>query len=99
MILLGLIAWLEHNLFSCFFVKYLGIECPGCGFQRSLIALLKGDVSESFQLYPALLPVLGMFLFLVMHLVFKFRNGANILKYTFIFNAIIIFGNYILKQF
>ena len=41
--------------------------CPFCGFQRSIAALLRGDLTTSFLLYPALLPILvsvaGLLLF------------------------------------
>jgi len=39
--------------------KYLtGYDCPGCGFQRSFVALLKGDLQGSLHLYPATIPIL-----------------------------------------
>lgn len=41
---------------------------PFCRFQRSIAALLRGDLTTSFLLYPALLPILvsvaGLLLFL-----------------------------------
>ncbi|HNV96426.1 MAG TPA: DUF2752 domain-containing protein [Bacteroidales bacterium] len=91
------IHWLEEHQGACMYKKFLGIECPGCGMQRSLIALLKGNVMESLQLFPALIPLLTMFLFLILHLVFKFKYGARILVYWFILNTIIIVSNYIIK--
>ncbi len=89
--------WLDQNAMACFYKKYFGIECPGCGMQRSVAALLRGDVSESFMLYPALLPILFMLIFLCLHLIFKWKNGGTILKYTFIFTASIIVISFILK--
>ena len=54
------VDWLESNLASCVYVKYFGIECPGCGLQRSFIALLRGDFLLSFSLYPALIPMMSL---------------------------------------
>ena len=89
--------WLEANSMSCFYKKYLGIECPGCGMQRSFAELLRGNLLESFQIFPALLPLMFIFFFLILHLIFKYRKGADVLKYSFIFTALIITLNYILK--
>lgn len=69
----------------------------GCGMQRSFIALLKGNLSESFYLYPALIPLLLMLVFLPLHLVFKFKHGANLLKYFFILNIGIVVVSYFIK--
>lgn len=91
------IHWLEQHQGACFYKKFLGIECPGCGMQRSFIALLKGDLVLSFQLFPALIPLLSMFVFLFLHLIFKFKKGAQILLFWFIMNTVIIVISYVLK--
>lgn len=93
----NIIHWLETHQQSCFYRKYLGIECPGCGMQRSFIELLKGNFGESIILYPALIPTLILIILLTLHLIFKFKNGATALKYLFIFNASIVVLNYIYK--
>jgi hypothetical protein len=92
-----LISWLEAHQHSCPFKEQFGIDCPGCGLQRSIIELLKGNILESIILYPALLPVMTMFGFLALHLLFRFRHGALILKIMFIFNISLIALNYIYK--
>jgi len=93
----NLIHWLESHLQSCFYKKYLGIECPGCGMQRSFIELLKGNLWESIVMYPALIPTIIMIGFLFVQIILKFKNGGTYLKYLFIFNAVIIVLNYIYK--
>lgn len=93
----NIIDWLEHHFLACPYKKYFDIDCMGCGMQRSFIALLKGDFIESFYLYPALLPIVLMILFLHIHLVFKFKNGASMLKYLFIFNISIVIISYLIK--
>ncbi|HKL37898.1 MAG TPA: DUF2752 domain-containing protein [Bacteroidales bacterium] len=92
-----LIQWLEAHLQPCVYKQNLGIECLGCGFQRSLIALLKGNIWESILLYPGLLPMLVLFAFLILHLIFHFKKGAAILKYIFLTDAAIIVTNYIIQ--
>lgn len=94
----AIIAWLERNMGACFYKKYFGIDCPGCGMQRAFVELLKGNFIESLKLYPALLPTIGMFVFLILHLIFKFEKGGVYLKYFFIFTVSIIVINFIFKQ-
>lgn len=50
--ILTIISWLEQIELPCLFKKYFHVDCPGCGFQRSIIALLKGNFAESFLLFP-----------------------------------------------
>ena len=95
--LLSLAGWLERNMAPCVYKKYLGIECPGCGMQRALIELLKGNLLESLKVYPALLPTIFMLAYLTLHLIFKFEKGALVLKISFIFTASIILLNYVIK--
>jgi len=58
---------------------------------------LQGNLVESFKLYPALLPILLMFIFLLLHLKFNFRFGGDVLKFFFILNMAIIIFSYILR--
>jgi len=93
----ALTDFLKTHFFSCPYKTNFNIECPGCGFQRSLVALLEGEFRLSLQLYPALLPLLSVWLLVVLHLVFKFKYGAFIIKYLFLFCALIIFVNYVVR--
>jgi hypothetical protein len=92
-----IIGWLERHLQPCIYKENLGFECPGCGLQRSLIELLKGNLVESIMIYPGLLPTIGLFIFLILHLIFNFKNGATLLKYIFITDVMIIMISYIIK--
>jgi hypothetical protein len=91
------IEWLESSMGTCTFRNNTGFDCPGCGMQRAFIELLKGNLFESIQLFPALIPMIFTLLFLVAHLIFKFRQGAMILKISFIFTMSIIVVFYIYK--
>jgi len=94
---MGLITWLENNMLACPYKKYIGLDCLGCGIQRAFLELLKGNLVESFYFYPALIPMILMFLFLFTHLIFKFKNGGTWLKYQFIFVVVIVVINFIAK--
>ncbi len=93
---MGLVDFLENNMLSCKW-KELGLECTGCGLQRSFIYLLKGEFSEALTIYPAIYTLILMFAFLGIHLKFNFNKGAQILKWLFVLNLAIIIIHYIFK--
>jgi hypothetical protein len=82
---------------ACAFKQLTGFDCIGCGIQRAFVLLLKGDVAASFRMYPALIPMIIMMLFLIVHLIFKFKKGGIFLKYNFIAVAVLMIINYGLK--
>jgi len=91
------IQWLEGHLLSCPSRKYLHIECPGCGFQRSVIALLRGEWLLSWQLYPASMVIIALCVVTALHIRFEFKHGAAIIKWLQIFAGTIILISYSLK--
>lgn len=58
---------------------------------------MKGNLVECFFFYPPLFPLIFTILFLILHLIFNFKHGAFVLKISFIFTALIIVVNYIVK--
>lgn len=92
-----MIKWLEEHLGKCAFKEFTGMDCPGCGMQRAFIELLKGNVWESLQYYPGLIPMMVTLIFLALHLLFKFKHGALVLKIMFIFTVIVTVSTYIIK--
>jgi hypothetical protein len=92
-----MVQWLQAHLLACPVKKYLQLDCPGCGFQRSFTELLQGHLAESFRHHPVTIPLLLFFLYAALHLWFKFRNGHRVLLYGYIFVAAILVTNYIYK--
>jgi len=84
-------------MLTCPSKKFLHIECPGCGFQRSFISLLKGDWMDSVKLYPATIPMICLFAFAFLHLKYKFVHGALVIKCLQLFVAFLIVVFYIYK--
>ncbi|MBK8496389.1 MAG: DUF2752 domain-containing protein [Ferruginibacter sp.] len=95
--LLNIIHWLETHQLPCLFKTITHFDCPGCGMQRSFILLMKGDLSGSLMMFPALIPIILLFAFLSIHVMAGIRNGANILKYAYILCAGIIMVSYIYR--
>lgn len=50
---------------KCIFLATTGFQCPGCGAQRMLHALLHGDVAGAWQYNPFLLLMLPILIFMV----------------------------------
>ncbi|MGF1924786.1 MAG: DUF2752 domain-containing protein, partial [Bacteroidia bacterium] len=95
----GILSWLKTHLLTCPIKSYTGIDCPGCGFQRSIVALLEGDVVSSFKLFPATIPFIFLLVFTLVHLKFELRYGAFFIKILYIGISLIIVINYIYKIF
>lgn len=97
--LLDITNWLQNHLILCPFKKLTGIDCPGCGFQRSVVALLKGNITESLHLYPATIPLLITTLFVFLSFKFNIDNRHVIKKTLYIITAFIIAGSYAFKMY
>jgi hypothetical protein len=93
-----MINWLEHHLFICFFKSHFGIECPGCGMQRSLIALLKGNLVESLHYHVALIPFIITIILLIVQLNIKHVNGGKWVMWAFIVTSGITILQFVLRQ-
>lgn len=93
-----LVNWLQNHLIPCPFKSLTGIDCPGCGFQRSVLAFIQGDFHKSFSLYPATVPLILFFLYGIADKHLKLDTSSSIVKKAmFIFNGSIITLSYIVK--
>ncbi|MDL2222758.1 DUF2752 domain-containing protein [Bacteroidales bacterium OttesenSCG-928-M11] len=91
--------WLREHLLTCPSKHFLHVDCPGCGLQRSFLALLEGNLKESLVLYPATIPMLVLFLYAGLHIKFDFQHGASIIKWGYIACTLIIIVFYFYKVF
>jgi Protein of unknown function (DUF2752) len=94
---LGFIRWLQNHLLSCPFKKLTGMDCPGCGFQRSVIALLQGNLKSSLYLYPATIPLFLVTIFVLLDGRLHFDKRQLVKKALFMITATIILSFYIVK--
>jgi len=93
------IEWLHNHLIPCPFKKLTGIDCPGCGFQRSVIALLQGNLHQSLTLYPAAIPLIITILFVVLQTKLRFDKKHLITKTLYLITGNIILFAYIYKMY
>lgn len=89
--------WLSTHMLPCFFHRFFGMDCPFCGFQRSFIALLQGDIGESVTLFPVLIPLLITGIVSIFYFFFHNYAMKRWLNYLLIFDAIILMVNWMAK--
>jgi hypothetical protein len=92
-----LINWLEKHQQVCPFKQHYGFDCLGCGAQRALILLLKGEFTESIITYPGLIPIIFLIILYFIQLISKSGTAYKILKIWLIFTTLIIVIGYIIK--
>lgn len=92
-----MLDWLEIHQLPCLFKAVFGIECPGCGFQRAVLLLLRGQIGASVCTWPALLPLLAFILLEILRISGLKKIPARLIKNTGFVCLIIILISYLLK--
>ena len=87
----------EDYLLPCINKKILGFECMGCGMQRSLALILRGDLIDAFFMYPAIYSLIAFFGFIIINAFKNFKNSNKIILILAVTNVILILGNFIIK--
>lgn len=68
----------QEYMLPCLNKMFFGVACPGCGLQRSLYLLSKGEFTAAFYMYPGVYP-LGIFLlFLLLRFFIKIPYAHSI---------------------
>lgn len=93
--------WLYFSIpkMPCQIKKRIGIECPGCGLQRSVELLLNGEFGASIAMYPALLPAILTFILFLWHLKAKKSFTLQIFIVALCLTVLTALVSYILKFF
>lgn len=89
---------LEDYLIPCMNKKLFGVECMGCGTQRALLLIVKGDFVAAFHMFPAIYTLLLFFLCLGLHFIDKTRNYTKSISYLAILNGVIMIVSYFFKH-
>jgi len=88
---------LDDYMLPCLNKSLFGVECLGCGIQRSISLMIHGQFIAAYKMYPAIYTLLLLALFLVFNAFIKFKHDYKI-KFGLIgLNVIIIVVSYILK--
>ena len=97
MILMLFLNFTEDFMLPCLSKQILGIECFGCGFQRSLVLLFQGEFISAFKMYPGIYPLIFLGIFLIFNFFFKIKNAEKIKITLVVLSIVFIVTNYILK--
>ncbi|WP_203258237.1 DUF2752 domain-containing protein [Hyunsoonleella ulvae] len=92
-----LICELEEYMLPCLSKKFLGIECMGCGLQRSFALLMQGEFVAAFKMYPAIFTLITFLVVVSISFIKPFKFSNKVIAALAILNLIIIVGNYTLK--
>ncbi|SHI79224.1 Protein of unknown function [Mesonia phycicola] len=90
---------MEKYMLPCLNKKLFGFECPGCGGQRALVMLLKGDFTEAFFMYPAIYPLAILVICVGVNLVYPYKLYSKTASTLTIISITTIVISYIFKQF
>lgn len=89
---------LEDYMLPCLNKKFFGIDCLGCGIQRALSLIFKGEFIAAFKMYPAIYTLLLLAFVIVFNYFNKFKSAQNIISILAILNVLIIVISYIIKM-
>ena len=88
----------KEYLLPCLNKKLFGVDCLGCGLQRSALHVLKGEFGEAFKMYPAIFTLIVLALFILVNWKYSFKNGRKIILTLATINILIIVVSYIVKM-
>lgn len=89
---------LEKYMLPCLTKKYFGIDCIGCGLQRSIAFLLKGEFLEAFYMYPAIYPLILLISFIGFNFFFQFKYDWKIKLTLIMLTASTMIISYFIKM-
>lgn len=90
---------MEDLLLPCLNKQIFGLDCYGCGGQRALLMVFRGEFGAAFKMFPAIYPLLFLLGFVLFNLVFKFKFDHIIKISLILITAGVILVNYAVKMF
>jgi hypothetical protein len=94
-----LITDIEQYMLPCLNKKLFGVECMGCGLQRSISLIFQGEFIAAFKMYPAIYTLIVLVITISINAFRPFKLGYKIIVTLAILNAIIMLSNFIFKTF
>ena len=89
---------MENYMLPCMFKKLFGIDCIGCGIQRSFNLILHGEFVNAFTLFPAIYTTLLFFFAVIFYTIDPKHRNHKAVIFLAISNAIIMIASYVYKM-
>lgn len=88
---------IDDYMLPCLNKTLFGVECPGCGMQRSISLIFQGQFLAAFKMYPAIYTIFILALFLIFNFFVKFKHDYKVKMGLIILNVLIVVISYIFK--
>ncbi|MEP3836146.1 MAG: DUF2752 domain-containing protein [Algibacter sp.] len=88
---------MEEYMLPCLNKKLLGVDCMGCGMQRAIALIFRGEFVEAFHMYPAIYSLITLFLIIGINIFFKFKHSNKIIGTLAILTVVTIITSYLIK--
>ncbi len=85
-------------MLPCLNKKLFGIDCVGCGMQRAVVLLFKGEFTAAFHMYPAIYPLLILLAFIGLNFFVQFKNDGLVKTSLMIITAVTMIASYVIKM-
>ena len=90
---------MEEYMLPCLNKKLFGLECMGCGMQRSVALIFQGNFTDAFYMYPAIYTLILLIAVIILNAYKNFKYASKIILILAIANGLIIITNFLLKTF
>mgnify|MGYP000577582123 FL=1 len=88
---------LDDFMLPCLNKTLFGVDCLGCGIQRSISLIFQGQFVAAYKMYPAIFTLFVLAIFLIFNLFIKFKHDYKIKMGLIILNVIIVVISYLFK--
>ncbi|WP_396167964.1 DUF2752 domain-containing protein [Flavobacterium sp.] len=89
---------MEYYMLPCVFKKMFGIDCIGCGIQRSFDLVIHGQFSAAFKMFPAIYTTFLLIFSIALFIIDRKHNYQKIVISLAIANAVIMIVSYVYKM-
>lgn len=89
---------MENYMLPCMFKKMFGIDCIGCGIQRSFSLILNGEFVKAFTMFPAIYTLLLFFIAIAFYVIDPKHRSHKVVISLAIINAILMVVSYTYKM-
>lgn len=92
-----LLLQLEDYMLPCVNKAIFGFDCMGCGIQRSVNLIIRGEFLAAFFMYPAIYPLILLFVAIGINIFKKIKYFSKIITILAIITVATIIVSFTIK--